>query len=45
MDIRIKKILTESNVRQWSRLPWEVVVLPLLELLKGHADKTLGDMV
>ncbi|GAB0209647.1 hypothetical protein GRJ2_003430400 [Grus japonensis] len=44
LDIR-KKFLTVRVVRQWNRLPREVVDAPSLEMLKARLDGALGNLV
>ncbi|KFV02072.1 hypothetical protein N340_13328, partial [Tauraco erythrolophus] len=44
LDIR-KKFFTLRVVRQWNRLPREVVDAPSLEVFKARVDKALGYLV
>ena len=41
----IRKIFSARVVRQWSRLLWEVVGSPSLEVSKNHGDVALRDVV
>ena len=43
MDIRKK--FSKRVVRQWHRLPREVVESPYLEAFKKHVDTALSDVV
>ena len=44
MDIS-KNFLSERVVRQWHRLPWEVVESPTMEVFKNRAGVALRDVV
>ncbi|KFV00007.1 hypothetical protein N340_11853, partial [Tauraco erythrolophus] len=44
LDIR-KKFFTQRVVRQWNRLPKEVVDAPSLEVFKARLDEALGNLV
>ncbi|GAB0177967.1 hypothetical protein GRJ2_000262000 [Grus japonensis] len=44
LDAR-KKFFTLRVVRQWNRLPREVVVAPSLEVFKARLDEALGNLV
>ncbi|KFQ63059.1 hypothetical protein N334_00763, partial [Pelecanus crispus] len=44
LEIR-KNLLTEKVVKNWNRLPRELVESPSLEVFKKRVDVALGDMV
>ncbi|KFV05758.1 hypothetical protein N340_14183, partial [Tauraco erythrolophus] len=44
LDIR-KIFFTQRVVRQWNRLPREVVDAPSLEVFKARLDEALGNLV
>ncbi|KFV20645.1 hypothetical protein N340_12330, partial [Tauraco erythrolophus] len=44
LDIR-KNFFTQRVVRQWNRLPREVVDAPSLEVFKVRMDEALGNLV
>ena len=44
LDIR-RKFFTQSVVKQWNRLPKEVVDAPCLEAFKARLDVALGSLV
>ncbi|KFV06253.1 hypothetical protein N340_11763, partial [Tauraco erythrolophus] len=44
LDIR-KKFFTQRVVKQWNRLPREVVDAPSLEAFKARLDEALGNLV
>ncbi|KFV05843.1 hypothetical protein N340_14102, partial [Tauraco erythrolophus] len=44
LDIR-KKFFTLRVVRQWNRLPREVVDAPSLAVFKARLDEALGNLV
>ncbi|KFV04990.1 hypothetical protein N340_05152, partial [Tauraco erythrolophus] len=44
LDIR-KKFFTQRVVRQWNRLPREVVDAPSLAVFKARLDEALGNLV
>ena len=48
MEIRVSfmgKFFAEWVVKQWNRLPREVVYAPSLELLKAGLDLALGSLI
>ncbi|KFV20376.1 hypothetical protein N340_10649, partial [Tauraco erythrolophus] len=44
LDIR-KKFFTQRVMRQWNRLPREVVDAPSLEAFKARLDEALGSLI
>jgi len=44
LDIK-KNFFTERVIKQWNRLPRELVESPSLEVFKKHTDIALSDMV
>ncbi|KFV01924.1 hypothetical protein N340_14541, partial [Tauraco erythrolophus] len=44
LDLR-KKFFTQRVVRQWNRLPREVVDAPSLAVFKARLDEALGKLV
>ncbi|KFV09862.1 hypothetical protein N340_12887, partial [Tauraco erythrolophus] len=40
-----KKFFTQRVVRDWNRLPREVVDAPSLEMFKTRLDESLGNLV